>query len=83
MPKVSKETKKLSKEEEQAWRNEDLQTRITHSLVKGIDRFIIEDIEQARVAADRPLHVIENNLMEGMNVVGDLFGSGNVFTTSG
>ena len=74
-----KGNKKQSKEEEQAWRSEDLQTRISHALVKGIDRYIIEDVEEARVAADRPLHVIENSLMQGMNVVGDLFGSGKMF----
>ena len=71
--------KKQSKEEEQAWRNEDLQSRITHALVRGVDRYIIDDIEEARLAADRTLHVIENNLMVGMNVVGDLFGSGKMF----
>ncbi|MEK9516750.1 MAG: methionine synthase, partial [Flavobacteriaceae bacterium] len=74
-----KVNKKQSKEEEQAWRNEDIQSRITHALVKGIDRYIIEDVEEARAAADRPLHVIENHLMQGMNVVGDLFGSGKMF----
>ena len=74
-----KGNKKQSKKEEQQWRNEDLQGRITHALVKGIDRHIIEDVEEARLAADRPLHVIENNLMVGMNVVGDLFGSGKMF----
>ena len=70
--------KKQSKEEDKAWRNEDLQSRITHALIRGIDRYIIEDVEEARAAADRPLHVIEINLMQGMNVVGDLFGSGNL-----
>ena len=74
-----KGNKKQSKEEEQAWRNEDIQSRITYALVKGIDRYIIEDVEEARAAADRPLHVIENHLMQGMNVVGDLFGSGKMF----
>ena len=71
--------KKQTKEEEKAWRSEDLQSRITHALVRGIDRYIVEDVEEARAAADRPLHVIENNLMQGMNVVGDLFGSGKMF----
>ena len=74
-----KGNKKQSQEEEQAWRNQDLQSRITHALVKGIDRHIIDDVEEARVAADRPLTVIEDHLMEGMNVVGDLFGSGKMF----
>ncbi|MEM5565941.1 methionine synthase [Psychroserpens sp. AS72] len=61
------------------WRSESLQDRITHSLVKGIDAFIIEDTEEARLAADKPIHVIEGHLMIGMNVVGDLFGSGKMF----
>lgn len=74
-----KGNKKQSKEEQQEWRNEDLQGRITHALVKGIDKHIIEDVEEARLASDRPLNVIENNLMIGMNVVGDLFGSGKMF----
>lgn len=61
------------------WRESDLQKRITHSLVKGIDAFIEEDVEEARQQAKRPLHVIEEQLMTGMNVVGDLFGSGKMF----
>jgi len=48
-------------------------------LVKGIDQYIVEDVEEARQAADRPIQVIEGNLMTGMNVVGDLFGSGKMF----
>ena len=71
--------KKESKEKILEWRGMDLQTRITHSLVKGIDKYIIEDIEEARLQVDRPLTVIEINLMTGMNVVGDLFGSGKMF----
>jgi 5-methyltetrahydrofolate--homocysteine methyltransferase len=61
------------------WRSKSLQDRITHSLVKGIDAFIIEDTEEARLASDKPIRVIESNLMIGMNVVGDLFGSGKMF----
>lgn len=61
------------------WRNNLLQDRITHALVKGIDRFIIEDVEEARQVSERPLDVIEINLMTGMGVVGDLFGSGKMF----
>ncbi|MEN2435710.1 methionine synthase [Weeksellaceae bacterium A-14] len=61
------------------WRNATLQDRITHSLVKGIDRFIEEDVEQARQESEKPLHVIEGHLMTGMGVVGDLFGSGKMF----
>jgi len=61
------------------WRNTSLQERITHALVKGIDAFIIEDVEEARLASAKPIEVIEANLMIGMNVVGDLFGSGKMF----
>jgi 5-methyltetrahydrofolate--homocysteine methyltransferase len=73
-----KSTKK-EKTEDLSWREQDLQTRITHALVKGIDRFIEEDAEEARQLAEKPLHVIEINLMTGMGVVGDLFGSGKMF----
>ena len=62
-----------------SWREEPLQQRITRALVKGIDQYIIEDIEEARKAANKPIEVIEGNLMTGMNVVGDLFGSGKMF----
>ncbi|WP_236973447.1 methionine synthase [Maribacter sp. 6B07] len=62
-----------------SWREEPLQDRITRALVKGIDQYIVEDVEEARVAADKPIEVIEGNLMTGMNVVGDLFGSGKMF----
>jgi 5-methyltetrahydrofolate--homocysteine methyltransferase len=61
------------------WRKDPLQDRITHSLVKGIDAFIIEDVEEARLASNKPIEVIEGHLMTGMNVVGDLFGSGKMF----
>ena len=61
------------------WRSDPLQDRITHALVKGIDAFIIEDVEEARLASDKPIHVIEGYLMIGMNFVGDLFGSGKMF----
>ncbi|MGD1319105.1 methionine synthase [Chryseobacterium sp. 2R14A] len=70
---------KKEKVEELEWRNHSLQERITHSLVKGIDRFIEEDVEEARLQSEKPLHVIEVNLMTGMGVVGDLFGSGKMF----
>ena len=61
------------------WRSKSLQDRITHSLVKGITEFIEEDVEEARLQCSKPLHVIEGYLMNGMNVVGDLFGSGKMF----
>ncbi|UKB84492.1 methionine synthase [Chryseobacterium sp. MEBOG06] len=70
---------KKEKTEDLEWRNKPLQERITHALVKGIDRFIEEDVEEARQLAAKPLHVIEINLMTGMGVVGDLFGSGKMF----
>jgi 5-methyltetrahydrofolate--homocysteine methyltransferase len=61
------------------WRNNSLQERITHGLVKGIDAFIEDDVEEARQLAQKPIEVIEGHLMIGMNVVGDLFGSGKMF----
>ena len=70
---------KDKKVEVKAWRNDALQDRITHSLVKGIDEFIEEDVEEARQSVHRPIEVIEGHLMNGMNVVGDLFGSGKMF----
>ena len=56
-----------------------MRERLSHALVSGNDQFIIEDTEEARLAAEHPLHVIEGALMDGMNVVGDLFGSGKMF----
>jgi len=61
------------------WRKGTVQERITHALVKGITEFIVDDTEKARQQLDKPLHVIEGPLMTGMNVVGDLFGSGKMF----
>jgi 5-methyltetrahydrofolate--homocysteine methyltransferase len=61
------------------WRENALQERITHALVKGVAEFIEADVEEARQQADKPLHVIEGPLMVGMNVVGDLFGAGKMF----
>ena len=63
----------------QEWRSGSVQERLTHSLVKGIDEFIEIDVEEARATAGKAIEVIEVNLMEGMNVVGDLFGSGKMF----
>ena len=74
---VSNSLKKEEKIEE--WRELELQKRITHSLVKGIDKFIIEDVEEARISSDKAIQVIEIYLMNGMNVVGDLFGDGKMF----
>ena len=73
------QSKNISKIKEEEWRKNDLQNRITHSLVKGIDKYIIEDTEEARIKEKRALSVIEKFLMNGMNVVGDLFGEGKMF----
>ena len=70
---------KESNQEKNEWREKPLQERISHSLVKGIDAFIIEDVEEARTQVTRPLEVIEGHLMSGMNIVGDLFGEGKMF----
>ncbi len=61
------------------WRSESVQKRLTHALVKGIADFVEQDVEEARQLYARPLEVIEGPLMDGMNVVGDLFGSGKMF----
>ena len=61
------------------WRTWPVEKRLEHALVKGVDEFVVEDAEAARVAASRPIDVIEGPLMAGMNVVGDLFGDGKMF----
>ena len=68
-----------SAKEDLSWRTLPVEKRLEYALVNGITEFIVEDTEEARAAADRPLHVIEGPLMDGMNVVGDLFGSGKMF----
>ena len=65
--------------EDLAWRNGSVGERLTHALVRGINTYIVEDTEAARLQAERPIHVIEGPLMDGMNVVGDLFGAGKMF----
>lgn len=70
---------KKEKTEDLSWRELPLQERINYALVKGVDRFIEEDMEAARLVAARPLEVIEINLMTGMGIVGDLFESGKMF----
>lgn len=67
------------KAEDLSWREESVAKRIEHALVRGITDFIIEDTEEARSQVSRPIEVIEGPLMDGMNVVGDLFGSGQMF----
>jgi len=70
---------KAVEKQAQEWRSYPIQERLTHALVKGLDEFIEIDIEEARLQAAKPIEVIEINLMTGMNVVGDLFGSGKMF----
>ncbi len=67
------------KSEDLAWRDKPVRERLSHSLVHGIDQYIDADTEEARLQATRPLDVIEGPLMDGMNVVGDLFGAGKMF----
>ena len=65
--------------EDLAWRSGTVQERLTHALVRGITQWIVEDTEEARRQYERPIQVIEGPLMDGMNVVGDLFGAGKMF----
>jgi 5-methyltetrahydrofolate--homocysteine methyltransferase len=68
-----------AKAKDLSWREAPVEKRLEHALVNGIDEFVVEDTEAARLAAERPLAVIEGPLMAGMNVVGDLFGAGKMF----
>jgi 5-methyltetrahydrofolate--homocysteine methyltransferase len=70
---------KEAKAQDLAWREQPVAKRIAHALVNGITDYIEADTEEARLAAERPLHVIEGPLMDGMNIVGDLFGAGKMF----
>src|SRR4029078_9091114 len=65
--------------QELEWRTGTLEERLTHALVRGIADYIVADTEEARIKYGRPIHVIEGPLMDGMNVVGDLFGAGKLF----
>jgi 5-methyltetrahydrofolate--homocysteine methyltransferase len=67
------------KEKDLSWREVPVNKRLSHALVHGITDFIIEDTEEARQQTTRPLDVIEGPLMDGMNIVGDLFGAGKMF----
>ena len=78
MQKTVEQTKKVVKDK-QEWRNLPIRERITHSLVNGINEFIEVDAEEAFQEIESPIAVIEGPLMDGMNVVGDLFGSGKMF----
>jgi len=70
--------KKISKNDEK-WRDDSVENRISHALINGINKFIIEDAEEARIKLPSPVKVIEGPLMDGMNIVGDLFGEGKMF----
>jgi len=77
---MSKHGKKTEADEQ--WRSTAVEERLEYSLVKGIDKFVLEDVEEARMAIDkypRPLNIIEGPLMKGMSIVGDLFGAGKMF----
>ncbi|WP_309610789.1 methionine synthase [Sphingomonas sp.] len=69
----------VAEKQAEEWRGWPVARRLEHALVKGIDAFVVEDTEEARLLAPRPIEVIEGPLMDGMNVVGDLFGSGKMF----
>jgi 5-methyltetrahydrofolate--homocysteine methyltransferase len=71
--------KKVVEAATKEWRNEAVESRLSHALVRGIVEFIDEDVEECRQKFDRPIEVIEGPLMDGMNVVGDLFGEGKMF----
>ena len=74
-----KDTKNEIEEKEVKWRNENVSERLKYSLVKGISEFILKDTEEARIEFGNPIKVIEGPLMDGMNHIGDLFGSGQMF----
>ena len=74
-----KDTKKQGRTENLEWREATVEARLSHALVKGIDKYVVEDTEEARQKYDRCLQIIEGPMMDGMAVVGDLFGSGKMF----
>ena len=78
---VAEDVKGSAKErqEDLSWREGTVEERLSHALVKGITEFVVADTEEARLQSDQPIHVIEGPLMAGMNVVGELFGSGKMF----
>ncbi len=67
------------KAEDLSWREQPVEKRLEYALIKGITTYIVEDTEEVRLKSERPIHVIEGPLMDGMNVVGDLFGAGKMF----
>ena len=72
-------TDAVAEKQAEEWRGWDVRKRLEHALVKGIDTYVVDDTEEARLQHKRPIEVIEGPLMDGMNVVGDLFGSGKMF----
>jgi 5-methyltetrahydrofolate--homocysteine methyltransferase len=78
-PKYASDKSSATSNANQDWRSLDVNARLNHSLVSGVDTFVIEDVEEARLAVAKPLEVIEGPLMDGMNKVGDLFGAGKMF----
>ena len=76
---VKDQKKKGGREENLEWRQDTIEKRIAHALIKGIDKYIEADTEEARQKYDRCLHIIEGPMMDGMSIVGDLFGSGKMF----
>lgn len=69
----------VQEKESEEWRSLPVNERLAHALVKGVNTYVVEDTEEARLQHDRPIQVIEGPLMDGMNIVGDLFGSGKMF----
>ena len=78
-PKYANSQTASSTREEADWRGLPIKERLTHSLVSGVDTYVLDDVEEARLASEKPLDVIEGSLMDGMNRVGDLFGAGKMF----
>ncbi|MEM9972507.1 MAG: dihydropteroate synthase, partial [Pseudomonadota bacterium] len=74
-----RESGEAQKKSDPKWREQPVEARLSHALIHGITDFVIDDTEEARQSAERPLHVIEGPLMDGMNVVGELFGEGKMF----
>jgi 5-methyltetrahydrofolate--homocysteine methyltransferase len=77
--KIKSENEGITEKKEEAWREKPVEERIKHSLVKGIVDYIVDDVEEARLQFEEPIEVIEGPMMDGMNVVGDLFGDGKMF----
>ena len=74
-----KSKKKKGSTEDLTWREASVEDRLSHALIKGIDKYVVEDTEEARLKYDKCLSIIEGPMMDGMAIVGDLFGSGKMF----